>query len=181
MRPIDIEFLPSAEKPVWLGYLLTGLLAFGAVFGGWEVWDLAMKNQKLDLDISNLHTELTKYSEVTAERRRQVKFPVTIADAKRDKLASFPLGEILTTLENARIEGVRVGTLDIHAKDGIVKLEIEASDVDLFFKYLDALNINQRQEKWRLVRLQAPPLPALGVVASIASEWPTPTIGAGRS
>jgi len=78
-------------------------------------------------------------------------------------MASFDVPGILTTLERARIEGVRVAVLDVSAEQRRAQMEIEIANMEVLVRYLAMLNDDAPTGMgWRLERAQRAASGALG-------------------
>jgi cell division protein FtsL len=171
MREIRVDFAQPRRIPVWL--LALALVVSGGAFA-WQLWNARQARAEL----RDARAEVAALNAQLEEARRKQK---ALLDAQsqaaqtpqarlRAKIRSFPLEEVLASVENSKADGVRLTLLDISASDGAVRIECDYDRSESVFAYLDKLNAGAAR-KWELTSLKAKADGSGAGAASIVSKW----------
>lgn len=171
MREIRVDFAKRRQASV-------GLLALAvAISGGalaWQMWRFNF----LEGQLAGVRTEVAGLNAQLDKAREQRK---TTADAQRQaeqipqarllaKLKSFPLNDVLTSVESSKTDGVRLTLLEISAENGVVRIECDYDSSESVFRYRDKLNSGATRS-WELTSLRSKADASGGGSASIISKW----------
>lgn len=173
MKVLRVEFAPRRSVPSWLwGSVAIGLLLL-AGHQAWLAWALYQRVLIAERESAALSAELGR---VLQDRRDAMALARVEAPYARDAaviagLASFPLAQVLSSLEAVRVPGVKVTVLDISAIERSAKAELEFADYAALNRYLDELNAGEPKIRWRLIQLQSGSTGGAGSTASIGSSW----------
>ncbi|HET9645624.1 MAG TPA: hypothetical protein VFP68_20215 [Burkholderiaceae bacterium] len=168
MKALKVNFAPRRRLPVWCWYL-PGALVFGiAAQQGWQAWRLREQTELLRAESVRLSAQIDQ-ARVAAQR--PVSPPLYAKDAAEiARVASFPLNAVLTAVESARVQTVKMTSLEISAGEYAVRAGLEFGDYNALAEYLEAINAGEARARWHLVQAQ---LGSSGApnTATIASRW----------
>src|SRR5205814_1959686 len=85
--------------------------------------------------------------------------------------AAFPLDRVLTSLEGARVQGVRLTALEIAATDGTVRADLEFTDHEALMRYLADSSAGEERPRSKLVQAQSAAAGTGMNTATIRSTW----------
>jgi hypothetical protein len=173
MRAPDINFVPPRRLGRgWWMLLAAAMLVAGA--------DQANRAWKTHRSIEAAHARVAQgLAQATRERdrgqaqaarqRAGTAYAKDALDASHE--AAFALDAVLASVESVQIVGVRLVSIDIAARDGLVKAEVEATDSQALLRYVQAINAGEPVERWVLVRMQGGRTGPFAVTGSLESQW----------
>ena len=173
MRALQVEF--AAKRPVspWLWGGLAAALCLLATQQGREGWALRQQTTAAENEASVLAVQLDRGLQAQRDAASQVRpEPAYLRDALAvAKVARFPVGRVLASLEATRVQGVKLTALDIFAAGGTARAELEFASHDALMRYLDDINAGEERPRWRLLQAQTATAGAGGSTATIGSNW----------
>ena len=173
MKPLNVEF--ASKRPV--SRVLLGALAVAlcllALREASQAWELRQQIASTDSEISKLTLELERVQQAKRIAASQASAePPYARDALAvARVAAFPLDRVLTSLEGARVQGVRLTALEIAATDGTVRADLEFTDHEALMRYLEDINAGEERPRWKLVQAQSASAGTGMSTATIRSTW----------
>lgn len=183
MKPLNVNFAPRRQLPAWLWIGLTLALLGFAAYEAWQAWGLTQQLRAAEHEAMALASKLeqARINRQAAVDKANIPPPYAKDAELIARMASFPLDQVLKSIESVRIEGIRVSALDVSTVDGAVKLDLEFNSNEVLMRYLEELNAGEPQPRWRLLQAQAGSSTSIGGTASITSVWEViPISGSGR-
>lgn len=152
MRPIHAEFL--RPKPArWPWFVLAAVLSATAAWQGREAWGIRASIVRVDEESAALRSKIALARAAASSADAAVPRPQPIDEATA-RMARFDWNGAFASIHAARVQGVRLTAVDIAAREGSVRLELEATRTDDILAYLGALNEGEPDAKWHLSRMQ---------------------------
>ena len=151
MRPLDVDFAPASpwrRRAVLALAVVVWTLA--ALQGArlWQHWQAARRHEVLAAQ-AQARASLA----IASERARQLAAddPVQV-QRRRDlqRLQSFPLGDVMRSVEQAHVAGARVTAIDADAMSGHAQVEFEADSLAVATKLMGALRADPAHFAWQL-------------------------------
>lgn len=172
MKALKVEFAPPRRVPPWVLYLASALLLALAAQQGCEAWRLHLQAESVEMEIAALKVKIEQAQQARREalERQRAEPPYAKDLAEIARVAAFPIDRVFASIESARVIGVRLTALDVSPPEGAARAELEFSDHEALFNYLDAINAGEDKRRWTLVQAQ------LGSggnanTATITSKW----------
>jgi type II secretory pathway pseudopilin PulG len=172
VKPLKVEFLPPRKVPGWVWHVGSVVLLAVAAHQGWQAWRAWQELRVKESQIADLRAKIEQARQAQREAlERQRAVPPYAQDAAEiAKVAGFPIERVFASTESARVQGVKVTSLEMSAIEGVAKVDLEFADHDTLLRYLEAINAGEEKPRWRLVQAQLGSAGASNV-ASIASHW----------
>jgi hypothetical protein len=171
MRPLKVNFVPPRRVPAWVLYAVAAVLFAVAGYQGWQAWRLSRELRATEAEVAALQAKIDQARQAQREalQRLQQEPPYAKDAAAIAKVAEFPLEKVFASIESARVQGVKVTSLDVAPVEGTARAEVEFADYEALAHYLEALNAGEPAPRWTLMRTQS----AGGVPnsATISSRW----------
>lgn len=172
MKALEVEFVSAPRVAAWLWVVLGIALALLSAQQALQAFQLQQQWRAAQLDIATLSSQLdqTRRAEREASDQRNAA-PRYARDADSiAKMAGFPWNRVLASIENARVQGVKMTSLAIDPAEGSVRIELESTDREGLMRYLGELNAGEEPARWQLLQAQAA-ANANGISAAIGSNW----------
>jgi hypothetical protein len=174
MKSLAVDYRPRGWAPTILWGVLCLTLTLLAAQQLWAGWQLHQRIQSMQAEIARAaaERELAQQKVREAELARQQEQPNAREVEAALRLMRFPLDQVLRSLENTRIPGVRLVSLDIDAAEGRVQVDLEFAADDSLLQYLDVINAGEPSPRWKLVQAKwREPGGATASTATISSHW----------
>lgn len=149
MKVVDADFVPRSPPRTWPWWAASALFIAAAAFELSSGWRAHKELQRLQAMQDAVPAAMPSAEPAFA--------PPYHDDALRyARMASLDIAGTFASLESARVQGVRVTSLDIRAEDAQARVELEVRAQEELLRYLEEINAGlPRIERWELVRAQA--------------------------
>jgi hypothetical protein len=158
MREIRVEFAATRPTPAW--FTVTALTILIPLIG-WQAWHVMELNAELQRSRESKAIIERQIEQARAQRKEAEDRAREAAQTPEARslaaIRSFPLDDVLTSVETARMDGVRLMALDIAAADGTVRLECEYVNLEKILQYVAKLNEISAHLRWQLLSARANP------------------------
>lgn len=173
MKPLAVDFAAPRRVSPWLWGGLAFAFVVLAADQAWQAWGLQQQLSAMEQQAATLSEQLRRAQQIKdeAEARARIEPPYARDAAAVARMAGFPLNRMLTALEHARVQGIKLTALDISAEEGAVRAELEYADNEALMRYLEELNVGEPTPRWRLMQAQNGSGVGATNSASIASTW----------
>ena len=173
MKLLHADFAVRRSMGAWPWVLLALLLSVFAGYQGWRAWNQQISVSALQKEQESLRQQVDLASQAQRETFSRLSAkPAYAADAAAiAKMASFPLARVLSAMESARVEGVRLTGLEISASEGSVRAELEFAEHSALLNYLEAINAGEPAPRWLLLQAQISPTAPASNLGVIVSTW----------
>lgn len=173
MKSFNVNFAPRRQLPAWLWIGLTLAMLGFAAEQAWQAWSLTQQLRAAEHEAMVLSSKLeqARIDRQAAVDKANIPPPYAKDAETIARMASFPLDQVLKSIESVRIEGVRVSALDVSTVEGAVKLDLEFNSNEALMRYLEELNAGEPQPRWRLLQAQTGSSASIGGTASLTSVW----------
>lgn len=173
MTPLNIEFAPPRRISPWLWAVLIGLPAMVGAQQGLQAWQAQTRLRLAERDIAALTQQLAENDIARRDAMLGTERPAYEADAQEiAKMAAFPVDQVLTAVESARVQGVRLVGLDLSAVEGTARAELEFSTHEALMQYIEEINAGESAPRWTLNQIQSAQGAGAGSAATLTSRWP---------
>ncbi|XHS79819.1 hypothetical protein ACFJGW_07515 [Burkholderiaceae bacterium UC74_6] len=172
MRAPVIDFLPGkgGRRLLIAGTLLCWCLSVLFGYAAWRDWKEARELDRQNLELAQRINQLSAERDLRNQEANKPP-PLYLADAQSvAKVMSFPLQEALHALEITQVNGVKVNSIDIHADQATVELVLEFTDYKALLAYVEALNLGEPEQRWKLRQATAGTAGSAGT-ATVSSIW----------
>ena len=176
MKALSIEFAPRRPRSLWL-WALALVFAVVAASQGWRAWSIQRAWLVADQEVLRLAVRAHDYDlaprdgpDPTKAETRYFADAAAVAD-----LASFPTARVLSALEGALREGVRLTSVELRPGEGAALVGVEYLEPRSLTEFVDELNVGEPRPRWSPLTLRAGTSPSEMKVASLIARWPPRT------
>jgi hypothetical protein len=173
VKALKVNFVVRRPMGVWPWALVILMLSAFAALQGWRAWGDQARVRMLQREQVSLTQQLEAVVAVkrgAIERRNML--PAYAADAAAvAKLAAFPLDRVLSSLEAAQVQGVKVVSVETSASEATARVELEFTDHTALLNYLEVINAGEPTPRWVLLQAQINVVGGTENVGMIVSKW----------
>ena len=152
MRPIQAEFVRHVPTR-WPWLVMTGVFLAVAAWQGYEAWFARGSALAVEQEMVTLRFQISA-ARATASAASAKAIASPQVDEVIVRTMRFDWNGVFASIHAARVPGVRLSSVDISAKDGAVRVEVEAPRTDDILLYLSAINEGEPEPRWQLMRMQ---------------------------